>query len=124
MKISTKATLLSALVYPGAGHFILKKYYLCAMLMAAASIALYILISNAVSKAMLITNDILSGKVPADITVIRELVTKQQTAEDALLVSIATTVLIIVWLISVIDSFRVGRSRDADTAVRVRAFED
>ena len=112
MKQPIKAVLLSAFVYPGAGHLLLKRYVSCVVLIAGASAVFYILVSNALTKAMLISNKIINGVVEPDIAVIRNLISDLQSAEEVRINSIATVFLIIVWLIGIIDSYRVGCAQD------------
>ena len=107
-----KAALLSAFVFPGAGHFLLKKYVSGAALAGIALAGLYYLIAKTVEKALRIAEEIQSGNVQLDATTITELVTKQATGTDAQLLDIAVAVFFIAWLIGIIDSYRVGRTRD------------
>jgi len=112
MKRSVKEVLLSALVYPGAGHIFLKKYVFCVILIAVASIALYVLVANAFTKAMLISEKIINGEVQPDISVIRDLIVTLQTPAEAQAINIATVIILFAWLIGIIDSYRVGRVQD------------
>ena len=112
MKKSTKAALLSALVFPGAGHIFLKKYIPGVALAGASLTGSYYLISKTVEIALKILIKIQSGDLQPDITTITELVTKQSTGSDAKMLNIATVALIICWLIGIIDSYRVGCGRD------------
>lgn len=112
MKKSTKAVLLSALVFPGAGHLLLKKYIHGAILAGTASYGLYFLISRMIEKALQIAEKIESGEVQPDLAVITELVSSQSTGAEARSLNIATAALIISWLIGIVDSYRVGRAKD------------
>lgn len=107
-----KAALLSAFVFPGAGHFLLKKYVAGAVLAGIALAGLYYLIAKTVEKALRIAEKIQSGEVQLDAETITELVAKQATGTDAQLLDIAAAVLFVSWLIGIADSYRVGRTRD------------
>ncbi|MCK4837302.1 MAG: hypothetical protein KAS94_00790 [Desulfobulbaceae bacterium] len=108
MNKAIKAALLSALLFPGAGHLLLKKY-VAAVILAGASVAsLYFLVATAIEKALRITEKIQRGEVPLDVAAIAELITNQTTGPEAQLLNIATAVLFIAWLIGIIDSYRVG----------------
>ena len=109
MSKTIKAALLSAFVFPGTGHFFLKKHLIGTLLAGAAFGSLYFVLSRMVEKALQINEKIQSGEVQLDIAVITELISKQPTGTDARLLNVAWTVLIIFWLIGVIDSYRVGR---------------
>ncbi len=112
MKKSTKAALLSAFVFPGAGHIFLKKYIPGVALVGASLGGIYYLTSKTVEKGLRIAEIIQSGDVQLDVAAITELVSKQPTSTEAQLINIATVILIISWLIGIVDSYRVGRLQD------------
>ena len=112
MAKSTKAALLSALVFPGAGHFFLKKHVAGSVLAVAALAPLYLILSKMIERALQITDQILSGKVPLDLVAITEYLTKQRAGADAQLLNIAWVVLIITWLLAIVDSYRIGLGQD------------
>jgi len=112
MKKSTKAALLSALVFPGVGNFYLKRYISGAVIAGAALMALYVLISNAVHRALEIVDKLQRGEIQPDMAVITELVSKQPAGTEALLINIATVVLILSWIIGMVDAYRCGRLQD------------
>ncbi len=111
MKKSMKAALLSAFVFPGAGHFFLKKYTTGLLLVAAAFASLYLLISEMLEWVLQITNKIQQGEVQLNVAAITDLVSKQ-TGTQAQLINIASTVLIVLWVIAILDSYRIGRIKD------------
>ena len=112
MKKSTKAALLSALVFPGVGNFYLKRYISGAVIAGAAVVALYVLISNAVHRALEIVDKLQRGEIQPDMAVITELVSKQPLGTEALLIDIATALLILAWIIGIVDAYRCGRFQD------------
>ncbi len=116
MAKSTKAALLSALIFPGAGHFMLKRYVSSAVLAGAALSGLYYLVSETVERAMQISEKLQSGEIQIDVAEITALVSKPSTGADAHTLNIATTVLIISWLIGIVDSYRVGQQQDKEVA--------
>ena len=107
-----KAALLSAFVFPGVGHFLLKKYIPGAVLAGTAFAGLYFLIAKTVERALQIAEKIQSGEVQLDAATITELVSKQATGTEAQLLNIAAAVLFVSWLIGIVDSYRVGRAQD------------
>lgn len=109
MSKSIKAVLLSAFIFPGVGHFFLKKPLPGSVLAGTASMALYFIISNAVERALQIADQIRHGEVQLDVAAITELVSKQPTGTDAEFINFVWVVLIISWLIGIVDSYRVGR---------------
>ena len=109
MKNSTKAVLLSALVFPGAGHVFLKKYLSGGVLIVFSFIAISYLISKATENALKVVEKIQTGDIPLDIQAITDLISTQSTGTtDIQLLDIATTVFIFCWIIGIIDSYRVS----------------
>ena len=119
MKKHTKAALLSTFIFPGVGHFLLKKHIQGALLAGTACVALYFLIAKTVEKTLLVFDKIQSGEAPLDIATITQLVSNQTTGTETQLIRLATAALIISWLIGIVDSYRVGRAQvqsiDADS---------
>ena len=115
MKTSTKALLLSGLVLPGAGHLYLKKYLQGALLCVAALIAVGYLVSSAVTTALAVVRQIEDGEVPLDAPTITAVV-EQQSRADASMVNAATFAMTGIWLIGMVDSYRLGRKQDAKAA--------
>jgi hypothetical protein len=112
MSKAIKAALLSAFVFPGTGHFFLKKYTTGTLLAVAAFTSLYVVVSGIVEKALQIVEKIQLGEVQLDVAAIAELLSKQPTGSDAQLFSIAWTVFLISWFISIVDSYRIGCKQD------------
>ncbi len=112
-----KAALLSAFVFPGVGHFLLKKYIPGAILAGTAFAGLYFLIAKTVERALQIAEKIQSGEVPLDVATITELVSKQSMSTEDQLPTIAVVALIVSWLIGIVDSYRVGRAHDKNVDV-------
>jgi hypothetical protein len=112
MKKSTKAVLLSALVFPGAGHFFLKKRISGAIIAVASLAAFYLIVSNMLERVRQFADKILSGEVNLDEAAIAELLSRQPVGSESQLLDIAWAVLIISWLIGIVDSYRCGRTQD------------
>jgi hypothetical protein len=111
MSKSLKAALLSALVFPGIGHFSLKKPLQGSLLSGIAIVCLYFLLTAVVGIAQRLSVKIQSGEVPFDVTKISELVSQQLAGSDGQLVNIPSLLLVICWVVGVIDSFRIGWSQ-------------
>jgi len=112
MTPALKATLISALVFPGGGHFHLKKYFAAALLAGISLVCLYLLVSTAVEAAQVISQKILSGEIPLDIVRIRAEIYRQTAASGSTTTEIATWLLVICWLVGMADSFRLGRKQE------------
>lgn len=116
MKKSTKAVLLSALVFPGSGHLYLKKYMTGALLAGTSFAAIYFLLSKSMEQAFEISDRILRGEAQLDIQAITEQVAQQANGADAQLLNLTTIALFIFWLAGIIDAYRVGRIQDKNNA--------
>lgn len=115
MKLSNKALMYSLFVFPGAGYFYVKRMkqgYMFALLTLAL---LSVFIFDAFSKAQKIVDDLVRHKTAAqvlnnlDILQIRE----QLLTMDGFLTASQSNVLIIsmivIWLVGVIDIYRIGK---------------
>ena len=111
MTYSIKAALLSGLVFPGVGHLYLKRYLRGFLLAAGAAVVTYFLVSVAVNSAMDIAGKIEGGNVPLNAEDISALVSKA-SQENERSTDIATAILLALWAIGIVDSYREGRARD------------
>ncbi len=112
MPKSIKAALLSALVFPGLGHLFLKKYVAALLLGGTAFVSIYWLVSRVVERTLKISEKIQSGEAQLDAAAITELVSNQAGGAEAQSLDVATAVIVIVWLVAVVDSYRRGRMQD------------
>ena len=112
MKKPVKAALLSTFLFPGAGHFFLKKYALCVVFSCTFSVPLYFIISDIMTKAEQVLDQIKKGDIPLDITAISESLSSSTVGLDTQELNIIMYALIIIWFIGIIDSYRLGRTKD------------
>ena len=112
MKQSYKAALLSALVYPGSGHFLLKRHWTGAILAAATTACLVALILRALQIARAISERLLNGELAPDLDRIMAEVSVQSAAADSYAVTISVWLLAACWVGGSIDAFRLGRQAD------------
>ena len=108
MKKSIKAALLSAFVYPGVGHFFLKKYYHTAVFACAFSVPLYFIVSDIFTKAEQVVAQIKNGEIPLDIAAISESLSSSMAGDATQELNTKVYILVIIWLISILDSYRIG----------------
>ncbi len=113
MKRSTKAALLSGLVFPGIGHLYLKRYIPGSILCVASASAIYFIVSVAMTTAFEVVEKIQSnsGTAALDIASITEMVSQQSSTTEQP-VNIATLVLVVCWVIGIVDSYRQGRAQE------------
>lgn len=115
MKRRSKALLLSALVFPGAGHLFLKHYLRGATLMGLTAAGLAVILVRLMTRAMVLVEDMQKGGGPLDPQGIAGLLANSATGAEALLQDIATYGVAILWIIGMVDSYRLGKA-SGDTA--------
>jgi len=112
MSKSTTAALLSALVFPGAGHLYLKKYITGAALVGVSCAGLYFLISKVADEASIIAEQIQSGAAPPDMATITDMVSKWSAGSQGQLLSNITVIITLCWIGGIIDAYRLGTKLD------------
>lgn len=101
MKKSTKAALLSGLVFPGLGHLYLKRWVPGIVLTGGAAYVSYSIMSDFMRNAMDVVHKIESGVMPSD-------------SDTAQLVSMnwATIVFAACWVLGIVGAWVHGRAQD------------
>jgi hypothetical protein len=112
MKRSTKAALLSGLIFPGIGHMVLKQYLRGSILMLSALLALSVIVTMATKRALTVVDSITSGEIPVEAGAIAELVSNSTSGADGFIENTAVIVLGACWLIGIIDSYRLGVAQE------------
>ncbi|MFT5500213.1 MAG: TM2 domain-containing membrane protein YozV [Woeseiaceae bacterium] len=112
MKRSSKAALLSGLIFPGIGHIVLKQYLRGTALMLFALVALSVIVTRIYQRALTIVDGINSGNVPVDAGAIAEMVSNSTSGTESFIENIAVIALGACWLIGIIDSYRVGVAQE------------
>ncbi|HSD69523.1 MAG TPA: hypothetical protein VLB07_08220 [Woeseiaceae bacterium] len=112
MRKSTKAALLSGLVFPGIGHLALKEFFRASILILVATTALYLLTSAAIDQAMSVVDRINSGDVALDAQSISEAVTASSAGTDNRAANASLLVFALCWIAGIVDSWRLGRIQD------------
>jgi TM2 domain-containing membrane protein YozV len=111
MKKSTKAALLSGLVFPGLGHFYLKRRVAGITLSGVAAIALYHILSIAMTIARDVSHRIETGAIPADIDTVSQVVSQELSGVQQG-TNLASITLLVCWLTGILGSYWQGRSQD------------
>ena len=112
MRKSLKAALFSALLFPGSGHFLLRKQVRGALLAGISIVCLYLLVADALAIAQQISDEILSGQIPLDSARLTEEVSRRSAESGGLRATVSTYLLLACWLVGIADSFRVGWLQD------------
>ncbi|MEG1054789.1 hypothetical protein SAMN05216517_109149 [Janthinobacterium sp. OK676] len=98
------ALLLSALVFPGSGHFVLKRKARGCLFLVPALIALVIVLRQIMARLDQLMAQIDSGALPLDVQLIAEKV-DALSANDGPAMTVAVAVLAACWIGSLIDTF-------------------
>lgn len=112
MKPSSKAALLCAFVFPGAGYFTVKQLKRGIISIAIVCASLLTIAREIYKKAVIIAEQIADGTLPFDMLVIHQ---KANEALSTLPTSMLTTLSVIIasiWIFSIIDCYRLGKKID------------
>lgn len=112
MKRSTKAALLSGLVFPGTGHVFLKHYLRGSLLILSALVAFSVALRGIFQRALTIVDQIESGAIPLETGAIAEVVSNASAGADSFAEGTAVLVLGACWLIGIVDSYRLGDTQE------------
>ena len=119
MKLSTRAVLLSLFMFPGAGHILLKKKISGCLFIGVGVVATFIIVTSKMKRAYVIADQLSKGEIPFDMQhiiekVIKILTTAPSGSEGDVFI-IAFNALIIVWFVSTLDAYRIGRKMDKES---------
>ena len=112
MNKSTKAVLLSALLFPGCGHFYLKKRFMGALLTVISVVCLYFFTVSVFSLAKAISDQILRGEIAADIIEITLAIRGGLVDSGLHQLNVLTITIFSCWIIGMLDAYRLGRKED------------
>jgi len=116
MKASTKAVLLSGLVYPGVGQLFYHAYRRAIVLVLLFSFTAYLYIEEVMSKYQPLIDKVKAGEVALNGQALVNEMTKNPIILDPLLVSTLTNTLLICWLVGIVDAYRIGIKKDASAS--------
>ena len=108
MKASSKAALLSALVFPGVGQMYLKRYLRGLIPMVLVLTGLGVLIARATFRALEVLDKIQAGGGVPDMNVASNLAATSAASSDPYS-SFIVLVMFCCWLFSVIDAYMLGK---------------
>jgi TM2 domain-containing membrane protein YozV len=111
LKKSTKAVLLSGLVFPGLGHFYLKRWVTGVALSGVAAFAVYYISSIAMTIALDVSRRIETGAIPADIATVTNVVSQQFSGIEQA-TNLASITLLVCWVAGVVGSYWQGQTQD------------
>ena len=114
MKNSMKGALLSGLVFPGLGQIALKRYRRGFALMLTVMGCVFVMIVTAVQQAYVILDSIeAEGGVP-DSEMISQAAARAAAASDGPVFTIVSLLIVVCWIVSIIDAYRIGKQKDLE----------
>ncbi len=112
MKVSYKASLLSAFVFPGAGQFYLKSYWRGLVILFFVITGLCYMIWSATSSVLNRLDDMAKMQGgPASFQELLDVIGLQTLSTDPYYGTVFY-VIVCVWIFAIIDAFRIGKQRD------------
>ena len=98
MKKTIKAVLFSLLIFPGAGHFLVRKWIWGLLFMAVSLASAGILVNYGFNKANDIMDKALSGEIPLEPEAIKVLLREPLPPDEALLLISSQWLLFACWM--------------------------
>jgi len=113
MKTSLKAAIYSGIVFPGTGYFIVHHNKRAITFILATLICLSFIMYEAYYKAQIIAQSIVErGVIPSSITQLREQILSTPGILTASEINAIYTAIIFIWLVGLVDSYRIGLRLD------------
>lgn len=111
MKKSTKAALLSGLVFPGAGQMYLKRWVSGALLAGIAAYAIYTVVSVVMRVTREVVLQVESGAVAASVESLSAAVTQQLSGSEQA-TDVATTTFMVCWIVGIVGAYIQGHLQE------------
>jgi hypothetical protein len=100
------AALISALVFPGAGHLYLKRKGRALLFIVPTLAAVAVFVGQAMEQASVLADQILSGALPADPAA---LAARLEQDGGSPLATAAATVMVVCWVCAIADAYLLAR---------------
>ncbi|GGE74047.1 DUF6677 family protein [Massilia psychrophila] len=107
MNRSVKAALISALVFPGAGHLYLKRGARACLFLVPTLVLVVVFLNDAMEQATEIAGQIMAGTMSADPVAMAARLEQQG---GSTLATVAATVIIACWIGATVDAYLLGRT--------------
>jgi hypothetical protein len=120
MRNSIKATLLSGLVFPGAGQIALGYYARGFFLVLGALAGLAILLVEAAQKAFDILDKIVMQGAPININTLLKASIQASTSVNDRVFTLVLSFLVLLWALGTVDAYRIGNKKDKDQSTPSR----
>ncbi|KQQ36069.1 hypothetical protein ASF61_07645 [Duganella sp. Leaf126] len=109
MKAKTKAVLISALLFPGLGHFVLRRAMRGCLFIVPTLLAIGVLLRTTLNLADQLVAEIQSGALPLDVPLIMERISA--AGGDDTSTNAASLVIVICWVGAIVDAWWLERNK-------------
>ena len=109
MKRKTKALLFSALVFPGAGQWVLQRYKASLFFIGIAITATGLILVKVFTIAWRIKEQIVQGQIAPDMLALNQMVKTELYQSNPSVLNWAIGAIIVVWVMSIVDIFRLKK---------------
>ncbi len=120
MKESLKGALLSGLVFPGYGQFVLKHYKRGIVLMIISFASLVVIGVKVRQQIFVVLEKIEYGDGAIDMSEILNAVNLVDTTSGDFIYRFASLLLLFCWIIGVVDAYRIGWRKDLEEQQKSR----
>ena len=111
MKISTKAALLSGLVFPGTGQIYLKRFLRGITIMVLTFSGIGVIVWMATVRALAVLEQMQNQLNQADMTTISNVALASSADHTSIYYKPVLLFILCCWLFSIIDAYRTGKKR-------------
>ena len=115
MKLKIKVTLMSTLVYPGVGHFVLKNYLTCTLFFSLTTYLMVSSINDIFSKLNILKVGIHNDSIAKNFSAIRQALFEQGIFDNPALAN-NVIILFILWLVAAADAYRIALIKETNNS--------
>ena len=112
MTHSLRAVLLSGLIFPGLGQWLLGHRMRAVVFMLTVSICLIVIVHSATQQAYAVLDQLQAAGGALDLTTISDAATQATRNIDNSVVHLTLIALMLVWVVGMVDAYRMGRLND------------
>ena len=113
MKQTTKVTLFSLLIFPGAGHLLLKKYAIALGFIASFTYLLLGFVKDILTKSQQVIDSIMRGEVSMQISAIQQALVDQGVIDNPQLAT-SGYLMLFIWGLAAFDAYRIAKKNQPD----------
>jgi TM2 domain-containing membrane protein YozV len=114
MKKAVKGALWSGLVFPGFGQLIVKRPVRGIVFIVATSVTVSMLAERIIVRVLAAVQEITASGEPLDMVTIVSASRRATAITDSLALKLLVILAALLWAVSVIDAFVIGRKRDVE----------